>query len=134
MALAGIAVGVLLTLVVASAQRLAAKRFGEDAGAAILLNLLLPFGAWLAAEHLRASGILAAVAAGTTMSYVELRGRALATTRMRRAVVWDTVQFALNGVMSCCWASSCRTSSRPPCKDRTWRCRAACGGWPAMRS
>jgi CPA1 family monovalent cation:H+ antiporter len=33
------------------------------------------------------------------MSYVELSGRALATTRVRRAVVWDTVQFALNGVM-----------------------------------
>ncbi|WP_229425101.1 hypothetical protein [Massilia sp. Se16.2.3] len=39
------------------------------------------------------------MAAGVTMSYVELSGRALATTRVRRAVVWDTVQFALNGVM-----------------------------------
>ena len=37
----------------------------------------------------------AAVAAGVSMSYVELSGRALATTRVRRAVVWDTVQIAL---------------------------------------
>jgi CPA1 family monovalent cation:H+ antiporter len=33
------------------------------------------------------------------MSYVELSGRALATTRLQRAAVWDTVQFALNGIV-----------------------------------
>jgi len=98
-ALAGIATGVLITLLMGGAQRLLAARFGEEPGASILLNLLLPFGAYLAAEHIEASGILAAVAAGVTMSYVELGGRALATTRVRRNVVWDTVQFALNGVM-----------------------------------
>jgi len=98
-ALAGIATGVLLTAAMAGVQRLLASRFGEEPGASILLNLLLPFGAYMAAEHIEASGILAAVAAGVTMSYVELGGRALATTRVRRNVVWDTVQFALNGVM-----------------------------------
>ena len=98
-ALGGIGIGVLVTAAMAAAQRLLAVRFGEEPGASILLNLLLPFGAYMAAEHLQASGILAAVAAGITMSYVELSGRALATTRIRRTVVWDTVQFALNGVM-----------------------------------
>jgi NhaP-type Na+/H+ or K+/H+ antiporter len=39
------------------------------------------------------------VAAGITMSYVELSGARWPSTRVRRAVVWDTVQFALNGVM-----------------------------------
>ncbi|VXB91609.1 Na+/H+ antiporter [Massilia sp. 9I] len=98
-ALGGIATGVVITLAMGAVQRLLAKRFGEEPGASILLNLLLPFGAYLAAEHIAASGILAAVAAGITMSYVELGGRALATTRVRRNVVWDTVQFSLNGVM-----------------------------------
>jgi CPA1 family monovalent cation:H+ antiporter len=98
-ALAGIACGVAITVVVAFVQRVAAQRLGEEPGSPILVNLLIPFGAYLAAEHLEASGILAAVAAGVTMSYVELSGRALATTRVRRAVVWDTVQFSLNGVM-----------------------------------
>lgn len=98
-ALAGIAIGAGLTAVVSGAQRILAARIGEESGSPILVNLLLPFGAYLLAEHLNASGILAAVAAGVTMSYVELSGRALATTRVRRAVVWDTVQFALNGVM-----------------------------------
>src|SRR5690606_23005283 len=58
-----------------------------------------PFGAYEAAEHLGGSGILAAVAAGITMSYIELAGRAAASTRVQRTAVWDTVQFALNGVM-----------------------------------
>ncbi|MGX4641219.1 Na+/H+ antiporter [Massilia sp. SYSU DXS3249] len=98
-ALAGIACGVAITLAVSFAQRVINTRFGEEPGSPILVNLLIPFGAYLAAEHLEASGILAAVAAGITMSYVELSGRALATTRVRRAVVWDTVQFALNGVV-----------------------------------
>jgi CPA1 family monovalent cation:H+ antiporter len=33
------------------------------------------------------------------MSYAELTGRALATTRMRRTGVWDTIQFSVNGVI-----------------------------------
>ena len=99
LAVAGIAVGVGITLLVSVSQRWLSLHFGEAVGAPILINLLIPFGAYLAAEQLQASGILAAVAAGITMSYVELSGRALASTRVRRAAVWDTVQFALNGVM-----------------------------------
>jgi CPA1 family monovalent cation:H+ antiporter len=98
-ALGGIACGVAITVGVAFVQRVAAKRLGEEPGSPILVNLLIPFGAYLAAEHIEASGILAAVSAGIAMSYVELSGRALASTRVRRAVVWDTVQFSLNGVM-----------------------------------
>ena len=70
-------------VIVSGAQRILAARIGEETGSPILVNLLLPFGAYLAAEHVEASGILAAVAAGITMSYVELSGRALATTRVR---------------------------------------------------
>ena len=88
-----------MTLVVSSAQRWLSQHVGEESGSPILISLLIPFGAYLLAEQLHASGILAAVAAGVTMSYVELTGRALATTRVQRAAVWDTVQFALNGIM-----------------------------------
>jgi NhaP-type Na+/H+ or K+/H+ antiporter len=80
-------------------QRWLTRHFGEPVGSPILVNLLLPFGAYLVAERLHASGILAAVAAGITMSYVELSGHAMANTRIQRSAVWDTVQFALNGVM-----------------------------------
>jgi CPA1 family monovalent cation:H+ antiporter len=33
------------------------------------------------------------------MNYAEIFGQALATTRMRRTAVWDTVQFAANGII-----------------------------------
>ena len=96
---AGIGAGVGVTMLVTVVQRWLTRHFGEPAGSPILVNLLLPFGAYLVAERLHASGILAAVAAGVTMSYVELSGHAHANTRIQRSAVWDTVQFALNGVM-----------------------------------
>ncbi len=99
LALAGLGLGVGVTVVVTWAQRWLSQHVGEESGSPILISLLIPFGAYLLAEQLRASGILAAVAAGVTMSYVELSGRALATTRVQRAAVWNTVQFALNGVV-----------------------------------
>ena len=95
----GIAVGTGLTYGVMRAKNLISERLGEEAGSQILISLLIPFGAYQLAEHLGASGILAAVSAGITMSYSELSGRALASTRVQRTAVWDTVQFALNGVM-----------------------------------
>jgi CPA1 family monovalent cation:H+ antiporter len=98
-ALAGIAAGVAVTIAIARTHGFLLRRFGEDDGVPILVNLLTPFGAYLAAEHIHASGILAAVAAGVTMSYVELGGAATPSTRIRRGVVWDTLQFVLNGVM-----------------------------------
>jgi Na+/H+ antiporter len=97
--LAGLALGVGFTWGVSALQLWLARRFGEEAGSPVLASLLIPFGAYLLAEAIDASGILAAVAAGITMSYVELSGRALAVTRVRRAAVWDTVQFSLNGIM-----------------------------------
>jgi CPA1 family monovalent cation:H+ antiporter len=96
--LAGVVIGGSLTAGVSFGQRWLSRLIGEERGLPILINLLLPFGAYLLAEELHASGILAAVAAGITMSYVELSGRALATTRIQRAAIWETVQLALNGI------------------------------------
>lgn len=98
-ALAGLGIGAGITAAISFAQRWLSRHVGEDAGSPILISLLTPFAAYMTAELVHASGILAAVAAGITMSYVELSGRALATTRLQRAAVWDTVQFTLNGIM-----------------------------------
>jgi CPA1 family monovalent cation:H+ antiporter len=95
----GIIAGVALTLGVMTLKNWITLRFGEEPGLQVVTSLLIPFGAYELAEHLGGSGILAAVAAGITMSYVELSGRALAGTRVQRTAVWDTVQFALNGIM-----------------------------------
>lgn len=98
-ALGGLAIGVVVTLVVARSKEWVSRRLGEDTSAQILISLLIPFGAYLAAEQVHCSGILAAVAAGVTMGFTEQSGRALAVTRVRRAAVWDMVQFAANGMI-----------------------------------
>ncbi len=99
LALGGIVIGVGVTWGATRAKDLVARRLGEEPASQILISLLIPFGAYLLAEHLKCSGILAAVAAGITMSYAEQTGRALAITRVRRSGVWDTIQFAANGII-----------------------------------
>src|SRR5690606_8507102 len=42
---------------------------------------------------------ISAAVAGIAMHYGELSGRPLASTRMQRSAVWDTVQTALNGII-----------------------------------
>jgi NhaP-type Na+/H+ or K+/H+ antiporter len=98
-AIGGIAIGVGVTWLIMQLQRFLTRRLGEETGSQILISLLIPFAAYLIAEHLECSGILAAVAAGITMSFGEQSGRASAITRVRRTAVWDTVQFAMNGVI-----------------------------------
>ena len=102
LALVGVAVGVLITMGISYAKGFVSRRWGEDVGAQILVSLLIPFAAYLVAEELHASGILAAVAAGVTMSFTErslFAGQSMAVTRIRRGVVWDTVQFVANGII-----------------------------------
>lgn len=97
--LAGLAIGVLVTRGLLLLRNAFVHRWSEEPGPEILFSLLLPFAAYFAAEQLEASGILAAVAAGVTMSYAELSGNALAATRTQRKAVWDTLQLSLNGMM-----------------------------------
>jgi len=98
-AIAGLAVGVAVTVAASRAKAWVTKKWGEDTGSQILVSLLIPFGAYLLAEHLHASGILAAVSAGVTMTFTEISRQAMAVTRMRRNSVWDTIQFSLNGII-----------------------------------
>jgi monovalent cation/hydrogen antiporter len=98
-AIGGIAIGVGVTWIATLSKNWVSQHFGEETGSQILISLLIPFGAYLLAEHLHCSGILAAVAAGITMSYVEQSGHALPVTRVRRSAVWDLVQFAANGII-----------------------------------
>lgn len=99
LAAGGLLIGVAVTAGVTRAKAFIGRRFGEETGSQILISLLIPFGAYMAAEHFHCSGILAAVAAGITMSYAELTGQAMAVTRVRRSAVWDTIQFAINGII-----------------------------------
>ena len=98
-AIGGIIVGAGLTWTVGRVKEMVTRVVGEESGSQILISLLIPFGAYLVAEHLHCSGILAAVAAGLTMGFVEARGNAMAVTRIRRSTVWDLIQFTANGII-----------------------------------
>lgn len=95
----GVIVGAGVTFAVVQAKGWISARIGEDSGSQILISLLIPFAAYLVAEHLHCSGILAAVAAGLAMGFAENSGQALAATRIRRNTVWDAIQFTANGVI-----------------------------------
>ncbi len=99
LAIGGLVIGVAVTWGVTRLKLALSRRVGEETGTQILISLLIPFGAYLLAEHLRCSGILAAVAAGITMGYAEGTGHAMAITRVRRSAVWDSVHFVANGVI-----------------------------------
>lgn len=98
-AIAGIVTGMVVTWLLSTIYRHFSRFFGSDTGADILLSLLTPFAAYITAEHIEASGILSAVAAGLTMGQIELSGRVSTITRMRRSSMWDTIQFTLNGLI-----------------------------------
>lgn len=98
-AAAGVAVGAGVALAGGYALRLQTRFAGEDPGIQVLVSLLLPFAAYLGAERLGGSGILAAASAGIAIHYVDLRGPELSATRMERKAVWNTVQFSLNGII-----------------------------------
>lgn len=96
---AGLGLGIAVTLVVIRAKGWFTARFGEESGSQIVVSLLIPFGAYLLAERVGASGIMAVVAAGVTMNFAEASRQVLPATRMRRNSVWDTIQFAGNGII-----------------------------------
>jgi CPA1 family monovalent cation:H+ antiporter len=99
LALGGVAIGAGVTWAITRVKRWLSRTLGEESGSQILISLVIPFAAYLLAEQFHCSGILAAVAAGVTMSYAEISGGAQAETRVSRSAVWDTIQFALNGII-----------------------------------
>lgn len=98
-ALGGILIGLLVAWAIGWLNQFLVKRTGEEPAIQIMISLLMPFTAYLLAEHLHVSGILAAVVAGIAMHYEKIAGRMQAATRMQSKAVWDTVQTALNGMI-----------------------------------
>jgi len=73
--------------------------WGVEENAPNVLVLLLPFAAYLAAEHLHVSGILAAVGAGFI---VNLRGppeERAAAARLGMFGMWEMIEFVFNGLI-----------------------------------
>lgn len=89
----GVAVGLLVGVVVAWVR----KRLTDD-GIEGIVSLLTPYVAYLPAEHLGVSGVLAAVAVGIYMSR-RLPTITASHTRLKLYAVWDTFIFLLNGLV-----------------------------------
>lgn len=101
-ALGGLVIGLLVTWAFHAVRLRLVRWSGEiDPPSHIALLLLLPFAAYLIADHLGVSGILAAVAAGVAMNLrVVTRAGALAvSTRMQSNSVWSMVEFVFNGII-----------------------------------
>ena len=89
--LGGAAIGVAVGWVIA---RIRARL--EDTPVEMTISLLTPFAAFLPADRLGASGVIATVAAGLYMGH---RGSHImgADARLTGRAVWDTITFLLNG-------------------------------------
>ena len=89
----GIAIGLVLGML--TRRALAAA---PDSFTATLITLLAPYAAWVAAERLHVSGVLACVAGGlyVRQHFSEVVAPA---TRIQARAVWEVLIFGLNGVV-----------------------------------
>lgn len=97
-AVGGLLVGVALSYLLGRLRGWMIARGWEDPAPHVLLLLLLPFAAYVAAEHLGLSGILSAVSAGMMQSRLDLLPRQT-TTRMLNRSVWTLLEFTFNGLI-----------------------------------
>jgi Na+/H+ antiporter len=92
-ALGGIAVGLAMGYVTVLIQ----KRI-DDPPIEITLSLLTPFAAYVPAERLHVSGILAVVAAGLYHGW-RIPEITTSRTRLQAGPVWQMIEFLLNGLV-----------------------------------
>lgn len=87
----GLAIGLAIGKIVAGIQ----QRL-DDPPVQVTISLLTPFAAYVLADRLDVSGVLAVVTAGV---YLGWRSPEITTARMRLLVrpVWETIGFVLNG-------------------------------------
>ncbi|MCG8708620.1 Na+/H+ antiporter [Brenneria sp. 4F2] len=98
-ALGGLLAGVAVTWIYSKSLRIISRWSGNDAATQIVLLLLLPFAAYLIAEHIGVSGILAAVASGMTIGQSGVIRNAPLNMRLRANGVWSMLEFVFNGMV-----------------------------------
>jgi Na+/H+ antiporter len=89
----GVVVGLAIGWLLGQLPRLLADSVAETT-----FSLLAPFAAYLIAEGLGASGVLAVVTAGFSLSRFTPR-TVSARTRVRARAVWETVTFVIGGLV-----------------------------------
>jgi NhaP-type Na+/H+ or K+/H+ antiporter len=100
----GVAIGLALGWVVAHVRRRL-----DDPPVEITISLLTPYAAYLPAEELGVSGVLATVTVGLYMGW-QSPGLFLAGTRLQAFAFWNVLAFLLNSLLFT--SSGCR---RPGC-------------------
>jgi CPA1 family monovalent cation:H+ antiporter len=96
--LASAAGGVLIGLVAGWLVSRVRERL-DDPPVEITLSLFTPYLAYLPAEHLGASGVLAAVTTGVYIGFRAPAGMFTATTRLQATAFWDVLVFLLNALL-----------------------------------
>ena len=96
----GLAVGAAVSALVGfvSTRFLSLNEEGDPAPG-VVMTLLIPFAAYLLAERLELSGILAAVAAGMMMNYTKIAHIGQVASRVRTANTWIMIEFVFNGMV-----------------------------------
>ncbi|TKI03624.1 Na+/H+ antiporter [Martelella alba] len=95
----GLLAGIGVTWIYSKSLRLINRWSGDDPATQTVLLLLLPFAAYLIAEHLGVSGILASVASGMTIGQSGIIRHAPLTMRLRANSVWAMLEFVFNGMV-----------------------------------
>ncbi|MDX8481023.1 Na+/H+ antiporter [Mesorhizobium sp. VK24D] len=96
---AGILAGVAALFVAAKALQILGRIRGTPAEAQVLVMILLPFVAYLIAEHAGASGILAAVTAGLLTGTSGIFRYLSVSARIQAMSLWSTLTFVFNGAL-----------------------------------
>ncbi len=97
--LGGAAAGFIGLFIASKALKILSKMQSGVAEAQVLVIVILPFLAYLLAEHFHASGVLAAVFAGLFMSRWGLFRHLSVSARMLASSTWQMISFALNGAI-----------------------------------
>lgn len=95
----GLLAGAGLALVMSLMIRVLNGRGFDNAMVFVTVSALLPFAAYLAAEHLGGSGILAAVSAGLTLKQTRTFNVATGETRLGAQAIWNLLTFCFNGLI-----------------------------------
>ncbi|RUW61653.1 Na+/H+ antiporter [Mesorhizobium sp. M7A.F.Ca.US.008.03.1.1] len=95
----GILIGVAALFVAAKLLQLLNRIGGVPAEAQVLVMVLLPFISYLGAEHVGASGILAAVTAGLLTGGSGVFRFLGVSARMQTMSLWTTLSFVFNGAL-----------------------------------
>ena len=92
--LGGVAIGVLVALAIETLR----KRFTTEPAFDTVLSFMVPFAAYVPAEELHASGVIAVVTAGLILGHRSARTQSGAS-RLSERINWRSIQFLLENAV-----------------------------------